>query len=484
VSGEKHCVYFGKESSQYTFISIYIYPIDMFPGQPYETRRASLNQQTRLTPEKRWGRGKGWRDTSYSSTTETADMYSDGVNSEEGSQHVTIWNRIECRKVAGNAAPLRRNLERYLAKHPECEVYTGQDKNLDGSVAIGSVDPKTGSTIIAGNEHVPMWNKIEERKITGNAAPLRKNVEAYLAKHPECEIYVGQDREPQLGLESKEEEKPVSKRDSFSMDMSGRFRDSVLFQPTLTTQDSFVTSEGVDDHVGVREEQVPRLNPPLTDNISMSLDSNSGVLMDQGNPALDTGTDQRHTLGVTSQSPMWNEHHNSNGMLWHSTNVMNNYSSSWNRSFLASNNLYGYSPNNAGILPPIHGRAVPIPGRDSTGNNSLYGMEDASWSSTFFVGSYGAGSGLTPLAGSLDMEMYPENMSPSVFLLSGQSPANATPSSLRCFPWKNIASNNTSAVGGGTTNSNNYSTSILPNNNNNSNNNNNARPFMGLPQGP
>jgi len=110
----------------------------------------------------------------------------------EGARHVTIWNTVECRKIAGNAAPLRRNLAKYLQRHPECEVYNEQDKRV-GGMEDAPVDPISGERL---NVHVPMWHKAENRKVTGNAAPLRKNLAAYLKRHPECEVYNGQDKDP------------------------------------------------------------------------------------------------------------------------------------------------------------------------------------------------------------------------------------------------------------------------------------------------
>lgn len=105
----------------------------------------------------------------------------------EAAMHVTIWNRDEGRKIAGNAAPLRRNLARYLKRHPECEEYTGQDKLVSRSTDANGV-------LRTLTEHVPIWHRLEGRKVTGNAAPLRKNLEIYLKKHPECEEYAGQDK--------------------------------------------------------------------------------------------------------------------------------------------------------------------------------------------------------------------------------------------------------------------------------------------------
>jgi len=103
---------------------------------------------------------------------------------DPGGDRITVWNRTTKRKVSGNAAPMEKNQEMYLAKNPDCELYNGQDKLLTA---------EEKQALILEQNRIPIWNKLEQRKISGNAAPSEKNLAVFLRNRPHCEPYTGQD---------------------------------------------------------------------------------------------------------------------------------------------------------------------------------------------------------------------------------------------------------------------------------------------------
>merc|ERR1712139_391909 len=65
----------------------------------------------------------------YKKPTTTQSVNS---NDDMAEKRVTIWNWREQRKLSGNSAPFKKNLQEYLRKHPDWEEYIGQDKDENG----------------------------------------------------------------------------------------------------------------------------------------------------------------------------------------------------------------------------------------------------------------------------------------------------------------------------------------------------------------
>jgi hypothetical protein len=106
------------------------------------------------------------------------------MENQQTNKRVSLWNTVYNRRICGNSAPMFSNLAKYLAKHPECEVYCGQD--------VGSAPTKTrvlAAAPIVILKRVTLWHKASKRKVVGNAAPLEKNLAKYLSKHPEYEVF-------------------------------------------------------------------------------------------------------------------------------------------------------------------------------------------------------------------------------------------------------------------------------------------------------
>ncbi|KAF6001720.1 hypothetical protein F1559_002237 [Cyanidiococcus yangmingshanensis] len=171
---------------------------------------------------------------------------------------VAIWNREECRKISGNAAPLAKNLRKYLAKYTTCEVYCGQD--LDEQGRLRSMDSRGGHGGLG--EHVPIWNRVKKLKISGNASPLAKNLKAYLLRHPDCEVYTGQD----LGLSNPSISSATPNRAALAgMATMQHLANSFNARPDAERHVTGNTGEGVHSKAGGEKVTPKETKPSLLD---------------------------------------------------------------------------------------------------------------------------------------------------------------------------------------------------------------------------
>lgn len=174
-------------------------------------------------------------------------------------EHVKVWNRVEKRKIAGNAAPLRKNIERYLREHQDCEVYTGQDISAKQErKASGLHSP---SELSAG-DHVTVWNRVDNRKIAGNAAPLMKNLDAYLQKNPNCEVYNFQDRQREdrgtrIQVHSKENMRIQNPREQYPSQNHNLSANELSRSAPSHTQDRIRHVRQYESHVLSQTHEVP-----------------------------------------------------------------------------------------------------------------------------------------------------------------------------------------------------------------------------------
>lgn len=163
---------------------------------------------------------------------DTHDTPESAPTSTDKARRITVWNRTTKRKVSGNAAPMEKNLQEYLRKHPDCELYTGQDRFL-------TTDEK--QALIAEQNRIPIWNKLEQRKISGNAAPSEKNLAEYLRNRPHCEVYAGQDKPP--GTWTKPESTPSRSRASARASAAAAAKQQLPPEPIMPQQPITKTPE-------------------------------------------------------------------------------------------------------------------------------------------------------------------------------------------------------------------------------------------------
>eukprot|EP00300_Choanocystis_sp_HF-7_P037199 c53225_g1_i1.p1 GENE.c53225_g1_i1~~c53225_g1_i1.p1 ORF type:complete len:276 (+),score=17.41 c53225_g1_i1:42-869(+) len=112
---------------------------------------------------------------------------------DDGERRVTIWNKVENRKVSGNAAPKLKNLQGYLAHNPQCEVYLDQDreahprmrrrKRSDSMVFVSSADFDTQGkvhvtlqTVDSTHQNGPLIQQLHLRNVQ-KLAQIRQHMQ-------------------------------------------------------------------------------------------------------------------------------------------------------------------------------------------------------------------------------------------------------------------------------------------------------------------
>jgi hypothetical protein len=146
-------------------------------------------------------------------------------------------------------------------------------------------------------KRVTIWNWREQRKLSGNSAPFKKNLKDYIRKHPDWEEYVGQDKDAITGKKlSPKKMKPPAPQDPdhpwYTMQRTGVVTPtSPAAQPassqpahtssygTRSTQPRLHESESMHQRTSPKAHQAPQVaetnlvNPELSQPMQINLES-------------------------------------------------------------------------------------------------------------------------------------------------------------------------------------------------------------------
>jgi len=158
----------------------------------------------------------------YKKPTTTQSMNS---NDDMAEKRVTIWNWREQRKLSGNSAPFKKNLQEYLRKHPDWEEYIGQDKDENGKKSFApkkrrkDVKPVEGKSDAVRRSVPPhragMISTMDQAVLMGES-PRRRSVPTHRGLHQDKDVAWRYAKSEAAKLKQDQEDKEASRWREFS----------------------------------------------------------------------------------------------------------------------------------------------------------------------------------------------------------------------------------------------------------------------------
>ncbi len=235
-----------------------------------------------------------------------------------------------------------------------------------------------------GNIRIPIWNRIEQRKVSGFASPMYKNLQTYLTQHPDCEVYDKDvhrrnDEVPAGEEEEEDEEQPTAKKrkNAASTQANKKIKLAVVNQQPTPYNEEDANSKAIYDQAQANMNMFQRNIPQAQSNYMNNISSNQANFQQNLNFKL---LDASHGIGTGNQLTFPHLNPQSNQALLSNNVLMPNFSTAPALVSSTMNNItnsYNLGNNNQTQSALQLGQPFGSPNSTALLNNILAGQNPA-----------------------------------------------------------------------------------------------------------
>lgn len=114
-------------------------------------------------------------------------------NDDEFDESVVEKENLDNAPVVGPSAPIGSSHKESAGRRRSSKIVAILEDESDDSESS-----RRSKKSRREDDHITIWRKSDGVKVSGNSAPYARNIAAYLATHPDCEIYAGQTSDNKL----------------------------------------------------------------------------------------------------------------------------------------------------------------------------------------------------------------------------------------------------------------------------------------------